>query len=125
MNIVIPKTMDKCTIELYLDLEYNDDIIKNKSQYWFDTAQSFSSVISGKTGVLIPINSMSIARGSYDSNYRNGQVVIIITSISKLYDDDRFKDAIKDYIKLLIAALKCSADFYISKEQVYSYADSK
>ena len=125
MNIVIPKTMDKCTINLYLDLEYNDDIIKNKSQYWFDTVQSFSSVISGKTGVVIPINSVSIARGSYDNNYRNGQVVITITSISKLYDDDRFKDAIKDYIKLLIVALKCRSDFYISKEQIYSYTDPK
>lgn len=126
--IIIPKTMEICTIELYIDMKWDNDKVKQKSSYWFDSLKSFAAVILGKTGIEIPLNRIGVERGSYDryQNFDNGQVVLVITNVVKTYDDDRFKDAIKEYMKLVIPALDCTdAIFYIKKESVYNYNNCK
>lgn len=126
--MIIPKTMEICTIELYIDMDWDDNKVKQKSSYWFNSLKSFAAVILGKTGIDIPLNHIGIERGSYDryQNFGDGQVVLVITTMVKAYDDDRFKDAIKEYMKLIIPALDCTdAAFYITKESVYSYNNCK
>ena len=126
--MIIPKTMEICTIELYIDMDWDDNKVKQKSSYWFNTLTSFAAVIRGKTGIDIPLNHIGVERGSYDQyrKFGDGKVVLVITTMVKAYDDDRFKDAIKEYMKLIIPALDCTdATFYITKESVYSYNNCK
>lgn len=126
--MIIPKEIDKCIITLYVDMEWDDEKVSQNRSNWITSLKSFANVILGKTGVTIPLNHIGFEQGFYDryQNFGDGQVVITITNITKSGDDERFKDAIKEYMRLIIPALNCTdATFSITKEMMYSYNHCK
>ena len=122
-SIVIPKEMDKCIITLYIDMDWSLDNVEKNRASWVSSLKSFTNVIFGKTGVTIPLNHIDIGQGFIYGNYINGQVVINITSVVKAGNDDRYKDAVKEYMRLIIPALDCTdATFNITREMMYYYS---
>lgn len=126
-SMVIPKEIDRCIITLYLDMDWTTSTQADiKRQQWVSSLKSFTNVIFGKTGVMIPINHIDFGQSFICDDYINGQFVINITSIVKAGNDERFKDAVKEYMRLIIPALDCTdATFSITKEMMYCYNDCK
>ena len=107
-RIIIPKNINRCNIELYLDMNWDPKVANEKLATWRQEAKAFASTIQTNPGnVPFEINYMNVACGSYDDIGSRDQIVILISIINH-GDQDQFKDTMKKYMNILIPAFNCT-----------------
>ena len=112
-SFTIPKKMEKANIEIYLKDKWEGP---DPSKYLV-TLKAFANVVAGKTGINISLDNVSLNMCANDNS--NSILTIISTSAA---DSDRFKDAIKEYMKLVLPSLGAvNASFYLEQVMQYNY----